>query len=209
MTLAAITNRRMVHCSRARTDTAAPRLTLATVELATGVPRPRSPGRRVFSEIPVDGSESRPPKRTARLGITASAESRRRRSVLRGLLERVRELEQTRLAARHAGEAHPEWRRLRVEACWKGGRRRVRRRAERHDDRRISGPGRERGAERGRKDQRVETVRFHRAIDAVRRGHLDVACAIRLVARTIVLDVHFVRDIELRLPVLDGAGALV
>ena len=63
------------------------------------------------------------------------------------------------LAARRAGEADAVRRRLRVEAGRERRRRRIRHHAERHDDDRIAGAGREAGARAAGSEDRVELVR--------------------------------------------------
>ena len=105
-----------------------------------------------------------------RCGACSVRADRRRHALLRRLLERVRELDQPRLAARHAGEADAEAARLRVEAGRERRRRRVRHHAERHDHRRIAGPrgdGRRRSAPGNSIASRP--FGFHHLVDAVRR----------------------------------------
>ena len=87
-----------------------------------------------------------------------------------------------------------------------GGRcrwRRVGHERERHDDGRVTGLGRKRRAGAAWEQQRVELVRGHHLGDAVRPAEPHVLGAIGFPARAIGLDVHLVRDVELRLPVLD------
>src|SRR5262249_6332759 len=85
--------------------------------------------------------------------------ARRRHALFRGLLERIAEREQFRLAARHSRKAHAEWSRLRVEALGelrRGRRWRVRHEAEGHGHRRIAGTRGDVRAKAGGKEQRVE-----------------------------------------------------
>ena len=115
---------------------------------------------------------------------------------------------QPRLAARHAGEAHAERRRLRVEAVRKRRRRRVRHQAERHDHRRIAGLARRcrRRSRPGNSSASSCCAFITSSMPCVPPRAMSLR-AIGLVARAVGLDVHLVRDVELRLPVLDRAGA--
>ncbi len=92
---------------------------------------------------------------------------RRRDASLRRLLERVRQRQQARFAARHPGEAHAERRRLRIEAVWERRRGRVRARG-----RTARSPSDNRAAPQAprpflREQQRVEPLRAHHLVDAV------------------------------------------
>ena len=106
----------------------------------------------------------------------------RRDSLLRRLLERERQRDQLRLAARRAGEAHVERRRLRIEPGGKRERTGALRHwheAVRHRHRRIARARRDAGAAHAGKEQRVEAVRLERGVDAVRRRQQDVLATIR------------------------------
>src|SRR5215471_16762604 len=78
-----------------------------------------------------------------RIDIRSSGLRKRRRwnSALGGLLKRESELEQTRLAARHARETDAERRRFCIESGWKRRRRSVQNHSEGDDDGRIAGLG--------------------------------------------------------------------
>src|SRR5262249_38369054 len=131
---------------------------------------------------------------------------------------------QLRLAARHAAEADAVWLRLRVESGWE---RRVvgsaRRRAatagsgsgsvgyepERDDHRGITRlRGNRRTVRRG-EENRVEPLGLHDPVHAGRAAQPHVLRAIGLVSRAILLEVHLVRDVEVRLAVLDRTGLLM
>ena len=95
---------------------------------------------------------------------------RRRHALLRRLLERVRELDQPRLAARRAGEAHAERRRLRVEArpetpasAHSAPARTARSRSDSPACAAMPAPL------AAGKQHRVEPLRLHHLVDAVRR----------------------------------------
>ena len=67
----------------------------------------------------------------------------------------------------------------------------------------------ERRSSAARKDERVEPVVFERGVDAIATGKRDVLLAVCLVSATVRLQLHLVRDVELRLPVLQSARGLV
>src|SRR5436190_23969195 len=91
----------------------------------------------------------------------------RRYTTFGSLLEGVPQLDQSRLAASHACEAHPKGPRIRVEPRWKGIFRHVRRRTERYDHCWIAGFGGYGGAIGRWKQDGVEPLRLHYLVDTV------------------------------------------
>src|SRR6266508_4191358 len=69
-----------------------------------------------------------------------------------------------------------------------------------------SGKGGDAGTAPAGEEERVQVVRLHYLVDAVRSRERDVLGPIRFVPRFVCLDVHLVGDVEVRLPVLDRAG---
>ena len=102
------------------------------------------------------------------------------------------------------GEAHAERARLGVEPgqAAVGGLGIV---ANGHDDGRIAGLGRNRGAERAGEEQRIEPVRAQRGVDAVAAAEPHVLRAVALIAIAVGGEVHLVGDVELRLAVFQRA----
>src|SRR5277367_3945091 len=101
-------------------------------------------------------------------GYQPSRRAGRRNTALGGLLERIPELDQAWLTARHPSEAHAERRWLRIEPFRKRLlERRIGNQAERYDHGGISRLGGDAGAVGGREQQRVQVVRLHRGVDTV------------------------------------------
>src|SRR5262245_44963732 len=133
----------------------------------------------------------------------------RRHASLGGLLERVGESEQTRLTTRTTAEAHAIRTRLRVESVRERRRRFIRKQGKRHDHTWIPGTRRKSRAARSGKENRVELMLLQNRVDAVGGRGQQVSRLVRLVTRTILLEVDFVRDIQSRLTIPDGAFLLM
>src|SRR5215475_11834883 len=127
----------------------------------------------------------------------------------RGLLERVRKLNEPWLAARGSTKAHPIGHRVCHEVLRKRWRWRVGYKAEWHDHAWIA---RSRGYFRtsgGGKEQRIQVVLLERRVDAVGGSHAKILVAVCLVAGAIACHVHFVSEVKPVLAILDGACAAV
>ena len=104
----------------------------------------------------------------------------RRHPTLRRLLERIRQLDQPRLAARRPRESDPERGGPRIEAGWEGRAGFVRHETEGHDDDGNAGAGSQPCAPGARREDRIELVLFEDRVDASRPTEQFVSPALAM-----------------------------
>src|SRR5579872_311602 len=129
-------------------------------------------------------------------------------ATFRSLLESEGDLNEPRLAASRSGKRHAERRRLGIESGRKLAAllRPVGDHPERHHDDRIPGASGQIGPTRARRQDGVQPVSFDRRVDSVGPAQQIIFANVGVVAGAIGFQIHFIRNIQARLPEANGAA---